>query len=147
MKFFQRVKEIKSRAGELHFTRFAIFETPLLSLYVHKIYKADEDEHLHSHPWNFLTVILSGAYRTWVDDQDPEDLGKRYRGENKTRFDWTHMTRKQFHKITEIAIGPVTTLFLAYGKHQPWHYLVNGEKVESTEYRNKKNLRRTVFRD
>lgn len=50
------------------------------------------------------------------------------------------MKRSGFHKIQFIEEGPVTTLFLAYGKRKPWHYLVDGSHVLSDKYR---DLRRS----
>lgn len=137
MKFFQTVKEIRSRHGVLHFTRYAIFQTALLSLYIHKIYKADEDDHLHSHPWNFVGVVLKGTYIAFTD---PLGLGRRYISTIKDKWCWTWMTRKDFHKIWKICEEPVTTLVLCYGQRKPWYYLVGqNDHVESTEYRRRKN--------
>lgn len=130
MKLFQKVKEIRSREGVLHFERYAIIETSLFALYVHTIHKHDEDKHLHSHPWNFMTIVLSGAYLA---------LAKNGFATIKSPGSFSKMSRHDFHKIGGILNGPVKTLFLAYGKRSPWHYLVDGEKVESSEYRRLKH--------
>jgi len=132
VRLFQKVKEIRSRQGALHFERFAVFETSLLSLYIHRIHKADEDAHLHSHPWNFVAMVLSGAYTA------RDTRGSRRKG--PLSVSW--MTRNGFHKIESILDGPVTTIFLAYGKHQPWGYLVDGQTVDSETYRRLKNEKR-----
>jgi len=125
----RRVKEIRSRQGVLHFERFAIFQTSIASLYIHRIFKADEDDHLHSHPWNFLTVVLAGAYEAL-------DLDGRKR---KGPLSVSWMPRTGVHKIAAILDGPVTTLFLAFGRRQPWFYWVNGARVDSETYRTNKN--------
>lgn len=129
MKFFKMVKEIRSRTGELHFQRYAIFETPILSLYIHKIYKRDEDLHLHNHPWNFITMVLDGGYEELLPN------GKR----NKIPGTISWMSRNGYHKINQIIAGPVTTIFLSFGKWMPWGYDVNGNHVESNLYRKMKN--------
>lgn len=133
MKLFQKVREIRSRAGVLHFERFAIFETSLLSLYVHRIYQADQDDHLHSHPWNFMTIVLWGVYMA---------LGTAGRS-RKGPLSFSSMTRKGFHKIDSILKGPVTTLFLAYGRRKQWYYLVDGMRVDSDTYRRIKHRYKT----
>lgn len=130
MKLFKKVKEIRSRSGELHFERFAIIETSFFALYIHTIHKHDEDRHLHSHPWNFLTVVLTGAYLA---------LGQDGSTTVKIPGTFSRMSRHGFHKIGRILDGPVKTLFFAWGKRSPWHYLVNGEKVESAKYRKMKH--------
>jgi len=135
MKLFQQVKEIRSQQGELHFQRYAIIETHKWALYIHRIYKEDKDEHLHSHPWNFMSVILWGAY---IEQYAPEYNRMRVKCEGS----FSKADRNYFHKIVDILRGPVTTLFFTWGTHQPWHYWVKGEKVESTEYRKQKNIAR-----
>lgn len=130
MKLLQWVKEIRSKEGELHFKRFAIFQTPRLSLYIHRLFKEDQDAHLHNHPWNFLTLVLRGCYFAEAED------GHWYLKRPGT---WSRMTRDHYHKIAEIDEGPVTTLFLAYGEWQPWGYLVGDEHVEASEYRERKH--------
>lgn len=125
MKFFQTVKEILSKQGELHFKRFAIIETARLSLYIHTILLADEDLHLHSHPWNFISLILKGSY-----------LEETPFGWNEKKFlTLSTMGRNQVHKIERITKGSVFSLFLTYGEHKPWFYQVGTEQVESSEYR------------
>lgn len=57
------VKEIRSKDGELHFQRWALFDNRWFGIYLHHILKADEDKHPHSHPWSFVAVILKGGYR------------------------------------------------------------------------------------
>lgn len=128
MKLFQKVKEIRSKEGELYFQRFAIFEIQnFASLYIHKIYKADKDKHLHTHPWNFASVILKGSYVEQTDD------AFRLKSPGTFSFAGRHF----FHKIWEIKSGPVISLFFVYGKYKPWYYSLG--KVESAEYRKLKN--------
>jgi len=130
MKLFQNVLEIKSKTGELHFRRFAFFETKYLSLYFHRIYLGDKDVFLHSHPWNFISIILKGGY-----------IEENQKGLARKVFPVVSMmNRKGFHKIHSMLKSPTYSLFLAIGKKQPWYYLVNGEKIESTRFREIKNL-------
>lgn len=150
MKFFQKVKEIRSKTGELHFQRWAVFETSLVSLYIHKILKEDKDLHQHNHPWNFVSIILKGCYL--VSELFAEDYSHLYL-RHKSFGSVTKMTYDDFHKIVKIEKGPVWSLLLAYGKRKSWGYLVNGGIVESgslvnggsrivdsAEYRKQKNI-------
>lgn len=138
MKLFTKVKEIRSKSGELHFQRFGIIETKWFGLYIHRIYKEDKDLHLHSHPWNFKTIVLNGMYieRYLGRDvfNDPQEF-TRVRG----RLSYASGDRNYYHKILEIVRGPVTTLFFTYGQHGPWYYNVNGTQIESDLYRSLKN--------
>lgn len=129
MKFLKRVKEIRSRTGELHFERYAIIETVVFGLYIHTIYKADQDLHLHSHPWNFFTIVLKGIYIA----MNTNSLSIKGPGA------LSHMRREDFHKIDQIILGPVKTLFVTWGRRKPWYYQVGTDKVESGLYRKMKH--------
>ncbi len=128
MKFFQKVKEIRSKTNELYFERYAIFEIEnFASLYIHRIHKADKDKHLHTHPWNFASVILKGAYVEETDD------GLNIKIPGVFSFAGRHFC----HKIRQILEGPVISLFFVYGKYKPWYYSMG--KIDSVEYRKLKN--------
>lgn len=141
MIFFKKVIEIRSKSGILHFTRWAIFKCKWFALYIHKISEADKDYHLHSHPWNFISIILKGSYKEesliwhrWPHYPRPAKL-------LKPKGVWTvsRMNRQGFHKIHRIIKGPVYSLFFTYGKDMSWFYMVNDTKIEHTIYREMKN--------
>jgi hypothetical protein len=142
MKLFQWVKEIRSKNGVLHFKRYAIFETELLSLYIHKIYEADKDAHLHSHPWNFASVILKGSYvEQYIEINYTEySIQSIYRHRTKRPLSFGFGSRRYYHKILRIENSPVTSLFFVFGPKKPWYYFINPFKnIESEEYRKLKN--------
>lgn len=41
-----------------YLTRFIIIQTPLFSIYVHKMHRSDYERALHDHPWAFLSLVL-----------------------------------------------------------------------------------------
>jgi len=50
--------------------RWIILQTPLFSIYVHKLVRSDYDRALHDHPWGFISFILTGyAEEVCVEDQ------------------------------------------------------------------------------
>lgn len=136
MKLLRRVKTIRSKDDKLHFERFAILESDRFSIYVHRIYESDKDEYLHSHPWNFLGIILKGSYV------------ERYKKEGEHGFWVESRTLKPFsiskgdlnyyHKIEHIVNGPVTTLFFVGRKYHTWFYDIAGRPVEHDVYRKRK---------
>jgi len=135
MKFLTKVKEIKSRLGVLHFQRYAVIETDKFAVYIHKIHEADKDLHLHSHPWNFISLILKGSYIE-------KFLGKDLFWEDQEFFriksflSFSKGNRSYFHKIERIRKGPVYSLFVTWGKHQNWFYkMEDGSQIESDHYR------------
>lgn len=124
-------REIKSKKGELHFRRFTILGTKWFSINIHRIYKADEDKHLHNHPWNFTSILLAGGYY----ERTPDKLRLKLSGAIN-RYD-----RNKYHKIDTIYVGPVTTLCFMGPRTKEaddWGYLVDGEFVHHKEYRKRK---------
>lgn len=124
-------KEIKSKGGELHFRRYRIFWTPWAALYIHRIYKADSDGHMHSHPWKFfLSYVLSGGYV-----EQTNLIGKEYLVKTAGSIGgrWWH----EYHKIAHL-IPTTTTLVFTVG-NEPWGYQVNGQHCDHRLYRKLKH--------
>ena len=137
--FPKLVKEIRSKAGELHFRRWRIVETPILRIYIHHILKADEDLHAHSHPWSFFSLVLNGGY--WENI-----VGARI---HRLPGSVVHRHANDFHKVDAIdaTVAPQQgcwTLVVAYGRRQEWGYKVDGIRdgydfMQHEEYRTAKN--------
>ena len=83
-------------------------------------------------------MILSGEYYEKYIGRDvfyePQEF-------TRIRDKWSvsKADRSFYHKILAIVKGPVYTLFVTWGKHEPWYYMVDEEKIESTKYREMKN--------
>lgn len=128
IKKFFLIKEIKSKKGVLHFRRWRIISLPWFSIYIHNIYKHDEDLHLHDHPWNYFSFILKGSY-----------VEETIKG--KTLMSFGRLTKKDatdFHKISTV-IKPTTTLFIIGKRKREWGYNVDGKWVDNITYRKEKN--------
>lgn len=129
------VKEIRSKEGELHFLRYRLFSCPWLRLYIHKICMSDEDAHLHTHPWNFISFILKGGYLQRVMAK-PNDLFEHVI-QRATQFSFVHMNRYEGHQL--ILVKPTWTFVIAYGSHGPWGYLTKDGFIDHKRYRELKN--------
>ena len=129
------VKEIKSQAGELHFQRYRIIECRLFALYLHYIAKADEDKHMHSHPWNFYSMILKGGYIEEIDNPRSFDTVK-----GRFIFSIGYRFYDTYHKVVTLC-RPTWTLVLTSPKKEDytWGYLVDGKHVAFDKYRENKN--------
>jgi len=138
MKWWDRrlVKEIVSKDGELHFRRWKIFETKRMNLYVHRIYKADEDEHLHNHPWNFAVFCLNGSYGEQVKPKSGDEVGLVF----VRPWSFRKRTKSDFHKIRRLFTQYVTTIVLTWGEKTVWGYEVDGEFIDFEKYRDQKNF-------
>lgn len=141
MTLFKKVLELRSKQGMLHFTRWAIFQCKWFALHIHKISQPDKDGHCHSHPWNFISIILKGSYEEtsldlndWPVCSDPTEILTL-----KKFLTISSMDRWGFHKIKRIVKGTVYSLFFTFGENKSWYYMVNGSMMEHSVYRQFKN--------
>ena len=126
---FKKVKEIISKDGVLHFRRWRILSTPWFKICLHGIYKADEDKHLHNHPWSFISIVLKGSYTERLPNSklNPRfPMGLAYR------------KKDQYHKIEDLHSPAVYTLNLMWGFRETWGYDVNGKFIDHETYRDMK---------
>lgn len=95
-----------------------------ISIRVHHIARADEDRHLHDHPWDARTFILRGAYC------ERRELGPRILGPGDT----APLRFGEFHRITDVSARGVWTLFVTGKYRGTWGFLVDGVKVPYRQY-------------
>lgn len=83
-----------------YLTRWYLFQSKHLNIYLHKFHRADSDE-LHDHPWDFISIVLWNGY---VEETFKKTPGK-------------HTLKRFLHKgsalIEKAAYGPL------YYKHVP----------------------------
>ena len=129
---FKRVKEIRSKAGELHFVRWQIFKIPFtnIHLYLHMINLADKDKDQHDHPWNFISLILKGGYFEEIHN----DLHLRL------PFTASYKKADTPHRVIDL-LGKTYTLVLTWGKRRVWGYHTKNGWVDFETYRINKNIK------
>ena len=139
---FKLVKEIRSKENVLHFKRWNILSTKWFSIYIHKIYKHDEDLHPHSHPWDFISIILFGGYTEKLY-QFIYDFVRQsnYQEIERSIFSFAIRKKSDFHKVVSLKKDkPVTTLVIAWNRTDgEWGYLTESGYKKHTEYRKEKN--------
>lgn len=116
----------------------------LPSVRLHHIRRADQDRHLHDHPWNARTIILKGWYEeeryvdegelaaVWRERQSPsaQQLRRNIRLAGYTG----RLLFGQYHRITQVPRDGVWTLFITWRKRGSWGFDVDGHKVPWREY-------------
>jgi len=128
------IKEIRSKKGELHFKRWRLLKTPWFEVYIHGIYKEDQDEYLHNHPWKIWTMILKGGYL--------EELhGNRHRVRKFGHMSFSKIS--DFHKIKKMHRIPTYSIAIV-GKrtNAEWGYMVDGRFIDHKTFRKNKNNKR-----
>lgn len=123
----------------------------LPSIRLHHIMRPDSDRHLHDHPWNARTIVLRGWYREErpiADEAEciadtlaslslqPHQVGNAYARESFNRQPgYTgRLLFGQYHRISQVSIDGVWTLFFTWGKQGTWGFNVDGKKVPYREY-------------
>lgn len=120
------------------------------SVRIHHIKRADNERHLHDHPWNARTIILKG----WYEEKRMIDLpqaqiqpllelfpdlvrnGKveAYEYTRRRQGDTATLSFEQYHSIVEVSPGGVWTLFISSRWQGVWGFLVDGVKIPWREY-------------
>lgn len=114
----------------------------LPSIRIHHILRPDNDRHMHDHPWNARTIVLSGWY---VEERPFENNEPGSIAFHSTEGDIRLCYRRdrgytgrllfgQYHLISQVAPGGVFTLFITWRKRGTWGFQVNGKKVPWREY-------------
>ena len=95
-----------------------------LSVRIHKIVRPDDDRHLHDHPWNARTFILSGHY---VEERE-NHVYVRDAG------DTARLNFGEYHRVAHVPEEGVYTLFVTGKYRGTWGFLVDGIKVPYKKY-------------
>lgn len=113
----------------------------LPSVRVHHILRADDDEHMHDHPWNARTILLRGHYveEKPASGDDVRDFRGAYYDDWRRVFtrERGHTGRvlfEQWHRITSVSEGGVYTLWFTWQYRGTWGFLVDGKKVPWRQY-------------
>ncbi len=105
------------------------------SIRIHRILRADLDQHLHDHPWRTArTIILKGWYNEHrLIKNAPDWLIEPVKGFHRKKGNTAKIDFGEFHQI--VAVSPdVTTLFITWEFKGMWGFLVNGKKIPYKQY-------------
>lgn len=120
----------------------------LPSVRIHHIRRADQDRHLHDHPWNARTIILKGWYEEerYSDESEVGVARRQLKAQGSHVGAGTRVSQVriagytgrllfgQYHRITAVPRDGVWTLFITWRKRGSWGFDVDGHKVPWREY-------------
>lgn len=121
----------------------------LPSVRVHHILRADDDLHLHSHPWDARTIILRGSYVEEMEECGADGWLPGYIGPRVETVDYGNhfvffsqflrrhgytgtLDPNSFHRIAKV--DGVVTLFFTWGTSRGWGFKVGDRVVPYKEY-------------
>lgn len=154
-----RKKTITRQTGEPYLIRRYLIKTKLFQVVIHKILKSDDDC-LHDHPWNFISIILKGGY--W-EGTTPEQVlkseaeiehYKKIIGDNCVYYkwygrfnilfrkaEWKH--RLKLAKMPKHIYGkdeiPCTTLVIMFKRRREWGFFTKNGFVKWFDYKSTQN--------
>lgn len=103
------------------------------SVRLHHILLPDDDEHLHNHPFDALSLILRGGYLEEIYAGNP--IGDKLRVRRPMSSGDINVIKKtDFHRITHVTYGGVWTLFVTNDVEGEWGFDVDGMFIEQTKY-------------
>ena len=113
-----------AKDGRPYLDRLRLAQTPLFSVYLHRIHRPDADRDPHNHPWWFASLVLSGGYDETVWD-NPQDYSQPLRDTRRQRvrgrFSLRTLNRRQAHRITDVR-GVLWTLVLTGPRRSSWGF-------------------------
>lgn len=130
-------KHILGTGGKLYMGRWWVLKRRfnLPSIRLHRIMVADSARDLHSHPFNFRTIILRG----WYIQEVPGKHWPRQLIDTRTMKMRQGMTAVcsygDYHRITQVSKGGCWTLFIAWGgKRDDWGFMTKNGYVNFKDY-------------
>lgn len=124
--------------GSLYMGRWEFFRTRLFWPRLHHIATPDLDRHLHDHPADFFSLVLSGGY---VEDRpetpDPcfdDDGAERIRTVVRGPGSFALRRASDRHKISFVAPDTYTLFIFFGGKRHWWGFYTPAGKVFWKDY-------------
>lgn len=117
---------IENAEGDPYMARYKLFRTPWFKVYLHHIFRSDEDLELHDHPWNFVSIVLwNGYWEVCSMSEFPgtPDWPKRIGAGSIVR----HRARDAHRLVLE---RPAWTLVFVTGKERVWGFYGGEEGVK-----------------
>lgn len=67
-------RHVVSRPGSVFMVRWVLWHSSRCRLFLHHFFRGDLDPELHSHPWDFWSLILWGGYFELTECQSQADI-------------------------------------------------------------------------
>lgn len=115
--------------GDLYMARFWLIKERWwlpFAIRLHEWHRPDRARHHHDHPCDYRTILLRGWYLELDNNRSLRVV---------TAGETVSYPREHFHRVSMISQRETTySLFIYWGRHQLWGFLVNGKKVPWFEY-------------
>lgn len=123
-KMLEKVARVDSLGGKDPYMRryFLLKIKRLGSIRVHEILRSDLDRHLHDHPFDFVSLILSGGY----EEVTPEGRFQRKPGQILFR------RAEDLHRL--VLTKPAWTFVITTPWRRPWGFMTEKGWIDEKAY-------------
>lgn len=116
--------------GQLYLTRLNLIKTPWFSIKLHWIHRPDPDRDLHTHPWWFMSFVLSGGYTEYISEAPSHMKGWPRRINN-----FNFKDKITAHRISQVDPGTVTLIISGPKDHiRSWGFY-DADTLEYTHWK------------
>lgn len=135
------------------YMRRFIIRTPWGTIRLHNILRSDDDRHLHDHPFDFVSILLTGGYferapcvtcgghgqielpGTGVGDRDATDCPMCFDGKRTSYWPRFSIVRKRAEDLHCLTLTkPVWTLVFSGPKRRDWGFATEHGWVHNEQY-------------
>ncbi len=109
-----------------------LLRTPWGTLRVHHILRSDDDRHLHDHPFDFTSFLLSGGYVEESAAGLEEPHGSMRKSQRWPRFSIVRKRAEEAHRL--VLERPVWTFVISGPKRRSWGFHTESGWVNHREY-------------
>jgi hypothetical protein len=106
--------------------RYRLVQTPLFSIFVHRMEVPDPGTDLHDHPWAFGSLVLKGGYIEVTADARQVERVESQHLRLRKRWSWATTRLDQAHGIVSLNRSPTWTLVVTGPTRRRWGFYVDG---------------------
>ena len=117
----------------LYLRRLRIIQTPWFGVYIHEM-QAEDDAHLHDHPWNFYSFILKGGYKEYFSERMDLTFTQSWIAREWPRWSGHYVRAVEGHRIVHLSEIPTYTLVFVGKRQRNWGFWVDGEWIHWENY-------------
>lgn len=128
---------IKDENGKPYLSRLLLprIKLPLVGTFrpmLHKFHRADKDQDLHNHPWQWAkSIVLTGGY---IEERLVPLNGNLMRTVRRLVTRFNSLNDKDYHRVESVADNTFT-LFISGPRTQEWGFLTaDGQHIPWKEY-------------
>jgi len=101
-----------------------------IAVRIHVILRSDNDRHPHSHPWNYVSVVLRGGYFEHTYDEQGKPINSKWYGPGSVLY----RRASSLHRLWLPDGESATTLFITGRWLQVWGFMTSDGLIKHSDY-------------